>query len=72
MSATLNPIAHYQISPGKALLTPDQAAQYLHVKVQTLANWRGVGRGPVFVRVGRLIRYRLDALDKWIAANDGN
>ena len=53
------------ISP-RTLLIPEQAAAYLSVKLQTLANWRSEGRGPKFVRVGKLIRYRLGALDAWI------
>lgn len=49
------------------LLDTAQAAEYLRVQVQTLANWRVEGRGPAFVRVGRLIRYRLSAIDAWLA-----
>lgn len=57
------------IASGKTLLAPERAAAYLGVSPQTLNNWRCTGRGPKFVRVGRLIRYRLEALDKWIEAN---
>ena len=32
----------------------------------TLANWRYLGRGPVFVRLGRHVRYRADDLASWI------
>jgi predicted DNA-binding transcriptional regulator AlpA len=50
-----------------ALLDTEQTADYLRVQQQTLANWRVEGRGPKFVRVGRLIRYRLSAIDSWLA-----
>lgn len=69
MPATMNLISTFQIAPGKALLTAEQAAEYLHVQTQTLANWRGTGKGPKFIRIGRLIRYRLDALDAFIELN---
>ena len=40
------------------MLTPEEAAAYLGIKVQTLAAWR-TGRGPTlhFVKVGRSVRY---------------
>lgn len=72
MPATMNLVSTFQIAPGKALLTADQAAEYLAVRVQTLANWRTTGKGPAFVRIGRLIRYRLSVLDSWIEANQSN
>lgn len=35
------------------------AAKIIGCAPRTLANWRSQGRGPNFVRVGRLIRYRI-------------
>jgi hypothetical protein len=35
------------------------AAKIIGCAPRTLANWRSQGRGPSFVRVGRLIRYRI-------------
>ena len=72
MPATMNLISTFQIAPGKTLLTAEQAAEYLHVQMQTLANWRGTGKGPAFVRIGRLIRYRLESLDRWIDSQSSN
>jgi hypothetical protein len=43
-------------------------AQRLTVQLATLADWRFRGVGPPFVKVGKLVRYPLDALDAWIAA----
>jgi hypothetical protein len=28
----------------------------------TLANWRVIGQGPAFVKIGRQVRYPLDAV----------
>lgn len=33
------------------LLTPEEAAEALGVKVQTLANWRQQKRGPAVVKI---------------------
>jgi len=32
----------------------------------TLANWRTYGRGPAYVRLGRLVRYQVEDLEEWI------
>ena len=50
-----------------ALLTRDQAAEYLGVAPQTLAIWAMSGRyGLKFVKVGRLCKYFRRDLDKWL------
>jgi predicted DNA-binding transcriptional regulator AlpA len=44
-------------------------AAFLGVTEATLADWRYRGRhGPAFVKVGRLVRYRLEDLDAWLDA----
>jgi excisionase family DNA binding protein len=49
------------------LLTPVEAAQYLQLKVETLATWRANHRYDLpYVRVGTAIRYRLSDLQKWL------
>jgi excisionase family DNA binding protein len=53
---------------GDHLLTPDQAAEQLHVKVGTLAQWRSQGRGPVFTRVGGLVMYERSDLQAYLVA----
>lgn len=49
------------------LMTRAEAADYLGVKVQTLAAWatRQTYQLP-YIRVGRLVRYRRSDLDKWL------
>jgi excisionase family DNA binding protein len=47
-------------------LTPSEAASYLRTSKSTLAKRRMKGSGPVFVRIGRAVRYRLSDLDTWI------
>ncbi|MFC1552196.1 helix-turn-helix domain-containing protein [Candidatus Latescibacterota bacterium] len=49
------------------LLTPDEAAAILGVSPQTLAVWRTTKRYPLaFVKVGRLIRYRIEDIKLFI------
>jgi excisionase family DNA binding protein len=52
---------------AERLLTPEQAAEQLALRPQTLARWRCEGQGPVFIRLGRSVRYRQSDLDAWIA-----
>jgi excisionase family DNA binding protein len=50
------------------LLTPIEAAQFLSLKVKTLAVWRSTGRHALpFIRCGGRIRYRRSDLEAWMA-----
>ena len=52
------------------LLTRAEAAEYLGVKVQTLALWASTGRYSLpFVKVGRLSKYRQTHLDEFLERN---
>ncbi len=45
-----------------------RTAEVLGVKSATLCNWRCTGRyGLPFIKVGRLVRYRVADLAAWIA-----
>jgi len=53
------------------LLDPAGAGAYIGgesspIKPATLADWRCKRTGPPFVKVGRLVRYRLEDLDVWL------
>ncbi len=50
------------------LMTASDLSEYLGVPTGTLANWRYQGRGPVFVRLGRHVRYRAHDVLDWISA----
>lgn len=49
-----------------ALLNESSVAKQLRCEVKTLQAWRCRGGGPPFIRVGRLIRYSPDDLQRWI------
>jgi len=45
-----------------------KTAEVLGVKVSTLTNWRTTGRYALpYIKVGRLVRYRVADLAAWIA-----
>ena len=50
-------------------LTADDAAAYLGLSPKTLAVWRCQGRGPRFVKFGRVFYFQSD-LDAWIATHE--
>jgi len=51
------------------LLSPQQVAERYGPSVSTLAKMRLTGTGPVFVKLGRRIAYRLDDLESWVLSN---
>lgn len=48
------------------LLTEKEVALILGVRPQSLAVWRLHGENLPFVKVGRLVRYRREDLERWI------
>lgn len=52
-------------TPRGALSTRG-AAEYLDTTVGTLATWRCHGEGPPYVKLGRKVVYRLEALDAYL------
>lgn len=61
--------------PLHQLLTPQQAAEYLGIDAGSLSVWRSTKRYPLpYVKVGRLVKYRLSDLEAFIEGrvqNDG-
>lgn len=59
----------------RRLLTDPEAATYLGVSLSFLRQGRMEGRranrsaGPPFIKLGKAIRYDLQDLDAWLAAN---
>ena len=53
----------------REVLTTEQAADYLQVSKQKLEIDRHHGRGVVFTKIGRLIRYRKSDIDSYLAGN---
>jgi excisionase family DNA binding protein len=51
-----------------ALLTEEEVAERLHVSLASIRRWRLERRGPQFIKVGSLVRYRPDDLESWLAS----
>jgi predicted site-specific integrase-resolvase len=49
------------------LFTPTTVADLLGVRPETLSQWRWRGKGPTYVKVGGLVRYRHADLTAWLA-----
>lgn len=46
-------------------MTTEEAAAYLGITPYTARRWRSDGRGPRWVKVGRLSRYRVKDLEAY-------
>jgi excisionase family DNA binding protein len=55
-------------SADRNILTTKEAADRVRLSEATLEKKRSDGTGPIFVRLGRAVRYEVAALDEWIAA----
>jgi predicted DNA-binding transcriptional regulator AlpA len=49
--------------------TPHEVAEYLHTSVAQLAQFRYLGKGPKFVKVGRRVLYRWSDVAEWLERN---
>ena len=48
------------------LLDEHDVAELLKMSVHTLRQWRSVGRGPGYVKLGSRVRYRPDDINDWL------
>lgn len=47
------------------LLTPDALALRWSMNSNTLRYWRWNGRGPIFLKIGRRVLYRLEDIEQF-------
>ena len=52
-----------------AALTERQVAEQLGLSVATLRAWRHRGKGPLFLRLGRSVRYLTSDVDEFVRAS---
>ena len=57
-------------STSQRLLNERQVADSCAISVLTLRKWRGEGRGPRYVKIGALVRYRPEDVDAWIQSHE--
>lgn len=55
-------------SISTAPLPVEAAATHVGLSVSTLNKLRVFGGGPVFLKLGRRVAYRIEDLDAWLAA----
>lgn len=48
------------------LLTELDVSERLHISLASLRRWRLENRGPRFIKVGSLVRYRPEDLETWL------
>ena len=49
-----------------ALLNETQVSERLQVSLACLRRWRLHGLGPQYIKVGSLVRYRSEHIEKWL------
>jgi excisionase family DNA binding protein len=47
-------------------LTEKEVAKQIKVSLASLRRWRLLQRGPRFLKIGGLVRYRADDLEQWL------
>ena len=53
-----------------SLITAPVLASLLESTERTLSEWRIRGTGPAYIRVGRSVRYRPEAVDAWLLSQE--
>ena len=48
------------------VMTEPETAEHIGISLSGLRKWRNDGRGPAYVRLGRLIRYRRTDIEEWL------
>lgn len=48
-------------------MNTNELAEYLGIAVSTIVDYRLKGIGPVYVKIGHLVRYRKADVDNWVA-----
>jgi excisionase family DNA binding protein len=51
----------------EGLLTEQDAAELLQVDLSTLRRWHREGAGPPCLEIGRQVRYRQAAVERWLS-----
>jgi hypothetical protein len=56
------------INLAQILLTETDLSRQIRVSLAALRKWRVMKRGPRFVKIGSLVRYRQHDIDVWLAS----
>ena len=69
-AAVNNP--QFSTASTSPLIDTDDLAKYLGNEVNTCEGWRLKGIGPRYIKVGRLVRYRIEDIDLWLQSQTRN
>jgi predicted DNA-binding transcriptional regulator AlpA len=56
-----------KLNTRQRLLNEREVATSCSISVLTLRKWRSVKRGPKFIKISTLVRYRPEDIGAWIA-----
>ena len=56
----------YDMNYRNKILTPKEVSQYIGIGIHTLALYRIYGNGPKYLKLGRVVRYKLGDILDWI------
>ncbi len=57
-----------EMNGAYVLLTETDVSKQLRVSLAALRKWRVLNRGPQFVKMGPLVRYRQTDIDAWLGS----
>lgn len=49
-----------------------EIAAFLRVSESTLSRWRAEKKGPPFIRMGGVTRYRIEQVEQWLTSLDAD
>lgn len=52
------------------LMTANEVADVLGLSTGTLANWRSLGIGPTYLKLGGRVRYRASNVNAWVSSQE--
>jgi excisionase family DNA binding protein len=52
------------------LLDTKELAEYLGVAISTLRQYRLDGKGPAYIKIGHLVRYRKSDVEEWLISQE--
>jgi predicted DNA-binding transcriptional regulator AlpA len=59
-----------KLNTPQRLLNEREVATSCSISVLTLRKWRSIKRGPKFIKISTLVRYRPEDIDAWIAEHN--
>jgi hypothetical protein len=57
-----------QVNQVKLSYNEKEVADLIGISTRTLQQWRMGGRGPLFRKLGRAVRYSASDLERWLKA----